>query len=197
MIEHQLIIVDCLQSNDETLKRITLDLLYKMTNETNLEVIADKLVHYLKTTTNKDFKQDLVNKLINLNERLAPTQEWFINMMNVVLEFGSEYITNSGLNSFIKLILENFTELGEDFGEFIIDIYKEIILRSNLPDNMMKIVAFVFGEIGNRTYKDLEIKKNLADLLANQLNNQFENQMTKGTIVSAIYKLNPNHPVLI
>ena len=33
-----MVVVDCLENNDETLKRETLELLFKMTNANNLEV---------------------------------------------------------------------------------------------------------------------------------------------------------------
>jgi AP-4 complex subunit epsilon-1 len=42
--EHQMIVVDCLEDPDETLKRKTLDLLYKMTNLTNVVFISGKLM---------------------------------------------------------------------------------------------------------------------------------------------------------
>ena len=37
-------IVDCLESSDDTLKKETLELLFKMTNENNVEVILNKLI---------------------------------------------------------------------------------------------------------------------------------------------------------
>jgi AP-4 complex subunit epsilon-1 len=41
-------IIDCLESNDETLKRETLELLFRMTNVSNITSIIDKLLLYLK-----------------------------------------------------------------------------------------------------------------------------------------------------
>ena len=45
---HQQVIVDCLEENDETLKKNTFELLYKMTDTNNVEVIVDKMITYLK-----------------------------------------------------------------------------------------------------------------------------------------------------
>jgi len=63
VVEHQLTVVDCLESKDETLKRETLELLYKMTNSNNIISIVDKLVFFIKSTTDPHFKKDLVNKI--------------------------------------------------------------------------------------------------------------------------------------
>jgi AP-4 complex subunit epsilon-1 len=41
-------VVDCLEDADDTLKLKTLDLLFKMTNNQNVEPIVEKLLSYLK-----------------------------------------------------------------------------------------------------------------------------------------------------
>jgi AP-4 complex subunit epsilon-1 len=53
------------------------------------------------------------------------------------------------LNNFFKLIVDNFNEIGIEFGEFIVDIYLEILLKPNLSDNMIKLIVWVVGEIGS------------------------------------------------
>jgi AP-4 complex subunit epsilon-1 len=45
--EHQLIVLNALEDSDETLKKKTLDLLYRMTNPMNSMAIMEKLLSYL------------------------------------------------------------------------------------------------------------------------------------------------------
>jgi AP-4 complex subunit epsilon-1 len=59
VIEHQMTIVDSLESTDDTLKKETLELLFKMTNSNNIEVILNKLISFLKTSTDPSFRKDL------------------------------------------------------------------------------------------------------------------------------------------
>jgi AP-4 complex subunit epsilon-1 len=47
-VEHQMTVVECLENQDETLKRKTFQLLFKMTNSTNVEIIVEKLINFLK-----------------------------------------------------------------------------------------------------------------------------------------------------
>lgn len=59
VLDHQLTVVDCLESQDDTLKKETLELLFKMTNNNNFEVIIQKLISFLKTSTDPAFRKDL------------------------------------------------------------------------------------------------------------------------------------------
>lgn len=74
--------VECLESSDETLRKQTLDLLFKMTNHHNVLTIVAKLMGYLNTADNQQFKASLVQKVALLSERFAPDQQWYITIMN-------------------------------------------------------------------------------------------------------------------
>ena len=45
---HQLAVIDCLEDPDETLKKKTLELLYRMTTTENVEIVVDKMLTFLE-----------------------------------------------------------------------------------------------------------------------------------------------------
>lgn len=94
--EHQLVVIDCLEDPDETLKRKTLDLLYSMTNPQNVTVIVQKLTQYLQTSTDQYLRQELVSRINQLAEKYAPSNEWFIATMNNVFELSGSTSTSVG-----------------------------------------------------------------------------------------------------
>ena len=59
-----------------------------MTNQSNVTVIADRLISYLRQTTNEYVRVDIVAKITQLAERFAPDNQWFIQTMNAVFELG-------------------------------------------------------------------------------------------------------------
>jgi AP-4 complex subunit epsilon-1 len=189
-LDHQLVVVDCLESRDETLKRETLDLLYKMTNQNNVGVIVEKLIHYLKGASDAHFKKDLVNKITQITERYAPSSEWYISAMNTILEYGSEFVDEGILTNMLKFMEEKLQEFGEEFGVFLINTYGESVLKGNIPDVMSKIVAWVFGEVGNKIYStDPEKLTSLIQILCNIIEQHHEDEYTKGWILTAVSKL--------
>jgi AP-4 complex subunit epsilon-1 len=87
---------------------LTLDLLYKITNGSNIEVISKKMLTTLHSSTDSYFRQNLVNRICELAERFAPSHQWYIDTMHVLFEFGSEYITLDVLNNYLKLVADNY-----------------------------------------------------------------------------------------
>eukprot|EP00001_Collodictyon_triciliatum_P016755 03141_5 len=69
---HQGIVIDSLEDPDETLKRKTLDLLFKMTNPANVTFVVSRLIKYLRSTIDVYLRTELVSRITQLAERYAP-----------------------------------------------------------------------------------------------------------------------------
>ena len=107
VMNYQNIIVDCMEVNDETLKKNTFELLYKMTNLKNVEVIVEKMMNYLKKTTLEiQSKKDILQKITELTERFAPNKTWFIKVMNELFVNFGDMISDDILSKLISIISE-------------------------------------------------------------------------------------------
>jgi hypothetical protein len=188
--EHQLMIVDCLEHPDESIRRVTLELLYKTTNSNNLEVIIEKMVKTLKSTWDERLKRDLVYKIYELNERLAPDPEWFVHKTNILFQYGSECISSSMLARTVKTIEANLAMADDQsFGSNLIQVYYDYI-QQPLPDVFIKLIARIYGEVGSVIYAD---DPSSLEQIGFQLRNLLEHKMvhadTKNWIYSALAKI--------
>jgi len=150
-LNYQTLVVDCLESTDDTLKVKTLDLLYKMTNKQNVEAIVDRLLNYLKEAPiEAGSRKDLVQKISSLGERFAPNQNWYVRNMNKLFEIGGDQITVELTNKFIFSISEYERESdSEKFRDNTIKIYLKILKKNpNIPDSLMQVIAWILGEYG-------------------------------------------------
>ena len=88
----------------------------------------EKMVKYLKSTTDERFKKDLVMKIYELNERLAPDPDWFVSKINILFQFGSECISSAMLAKTIKIIEDNLSIADDSsFGTNLIQNYYDYI----------------------------------------------------------------------
>ena len=65
-----------------------------MTNPSNVTVITEKLIGYLRHTRDEYIRSDLVSKVTQLAERFAPDNLWFIQTMNDIFELGTQLLQN-------------------------------------------------------------------------------------------------------
>lgn len=196
VINHQQIIVDCLEENDETLKKNTFDLLYKMTTTENVEVIVDKMMKYLKFSTLENHgRKDTLFKITELAERFAPDKGWFIKIMNQLFVNFGDLITDEILSKLIKLINEWESETDEEeFKQFTIENYQAIIENyASLPDSLVKLMAWVLGEYGKKLYKNDEQKLiSILQMLEYLLSKSYDDETTKCMLITAITKIHSN-----
>ena len=197
VMSHQKIIVDCLEENDETLKKNTFELLYKMTNLKNVEVIVDKMMNYLKhTTLENQSKKDILQKITELTERFAPNKTWFIKVMNDLFVNFGDMITDEILSKLVAIISEWESETDDlkEFKKYTIENYATIVENySVLSESFVKLMAWVIGEYTCKLYvNDTEKIKGIIQMLSYLLNKTYDDDMTKCLLISAIAKINSN-----
>ena len=72
------------QDPDDTLKRKTFELLYKMTKSSNVEVIVDRMIDYMININDNHNKTEIASRCVELAEQFAPSNQWFIQVISVL-----------------------------------------------------------------------------------------------------------------
>ena len=88
---HKTTITDCLKDHDLVIKKKALDLLYKITNQSNVKSIVKELINYLLVAEN-DFKKELSNKICMCCEKYAPNKKWHVDTVMKVLTLSEHHV---------------------------------------------------------------------------------------------------------
>ncbi|KAL9184430.1 hypothetical protein ACHAXT_002516 [Thalassiosira profunda] len=154
--DHQLAVIECLEDHDETLLRKTLDLLYRMTNPVNVEFITDRLLHFLRGSTDPYLKSDLTTKVCTIAERYAPNNAWYVRTITELFKIAGDLVDPAVATNLTSLIAEG-TGNEEDDEEADMVLRKQAVelyvnLLGNPPNRMPRVLvetlAWVLGEYG-------------------------------------------------
>ena len=197
VMNYQNIIVDCMEENDETLKKNTFELLYKMTNLKNVEIIVEKMMNYLKKTTLEiQSKKDILQKIIELTERFAPDKTWFIKIINDIFVNFGDMVSDEILSKLINIISDWEKEIEDlnEFKKYTVENYATIVENyATISESFVKLMAWIIGEYTNKLYLNDEEKiKGILEMLTYLLNKHYDNEMTKCFLISAITKIHSN-----
>ena len=146
--DHQVFVVRCLESNDDSMKRITLELLYKNTNSNNIDIIVNKLVQTLVSSNDKGFRQSLTDKVFDLAVRFSRSDVWFLRVVRVLILHAPEYITSAMVNSILPVFTESWTDEPEFAKELTFTFAEMLETTDGQPsDVLMRLFSWVVGNI--------------------------------------------------
>lgn len=191
--DHQLAVIDCLEDPDETLKRKTLDLLYRMTNAVNVEFIVDKLLHFLSNSVDEYFKSALVEQISQCAERFAPSNTWYVQTISKVFELAGDKVKPAVVQTLIQLIAEGSEEEKEgdedeedELRVEAVDNFLVLLDKPKLSPLLLQTIAWVLGEYGylSKTHSKEDIMIKLGKFCKHSLA-----PVVKSTIISALAKL--------
>lgn len=150
--QHQLAVIDCLEDPDDTLKRKTFELLYKMTKSSNVEVIVDRMIDYMISINDNHYKTEIASRCVELAEQFAPSNHWFIQTMNKVFEHAGDLVNIKVAHNLMRLIAEGFGEdddtADSQLRSSAVESYLHIIGEPKLPSVFLHVICWVLGEYG-------------------------------------------------
>ncbi|KAB2017753.1 hypothetical protein ES319_D08G184300v1 [Gossypium barbadense] len=150
--QHQLAVIDCLEDPDDTLKRKTFELLYKMTKSTNVEVIVDRMIDYMNSINDNHYKTEIASRCVELAEQFAPSNQWFIQTMNKVFEHAGDLVNIKVAHNLMRLIAEGFGEdddtADSQLRSSAVESYLHILGEPKLPSVFLQVICWVLGEYG-------------------------------------------------
>ncbi|KAG9143583.1 hypothetical protein Leryth_020801 [Lithospermum erythrorhizon] len=150
--QHQLAVIDCLEDPDDTLKRKTFELLYKMTKSSNVEVIVDRMIDYMINISDNHYKTEIASRCVELAEQFAPSNQWFIQTMNKVFEHAGDLVNIKVAHNLMRLIAEGFGEDDADADSQLrssaVESYLRIVGEPKLPSAFLQLICWVLGEYG-------------------------------------------------
>ncbi|XP_026565704.1 AP-4 complex subunit epsilon-1 [Pseudonaja textilis] len=149
-LQHQMTIIECLEHPDPIIKRETLELLYRITNEQNVTVIVQKMLDYINQSKEEYAIINISGKIAELAEKYAPNNEWFIRTMNAVFSVGGDKMHPDILNSFLRLLAEGFEDEKEDIQLrfHAVQSYLSLLEDKNAvyPQKFLQVMSWVLGE---------------------------------------------------
>ncbi|XP_028092742.1 AP-4 complex subunit epsilon-like [Camellia sinensis] len=141
--QHQLAVIDCLEDPDDTLKRKTFELLYKMTKSSNVEVIVDRMIDYVININDNHYKTEIASRCVELAEQFAPSNQWFIQTMNRVFEHAGDLVNIKVAHNLMRLIAEGFGEdddtADSQLRSSAVESYLHIIGEPKLPSAFLQV----------------------------------------------------------
>ena len=190
--DHQMFVVNCLESTDDTIKRITLDLLCKNTKSSNLETITSKLLKSLVTTNDKSFKTELTKQIFDLAVRYSTDFKWFVEKLIVLLKNSSDNFNETMIINTIKILDENFRD-DSSVGKFLIENFFGFFKENSLSDVTVKLISWVIGNISLRVNTSPSDLHQSFQALQALYNFKLANEETRIWILDALFNLSRLH----
>lgn len=189
--EHQLAVIDCLEDPDDTLKRKTLDLLYKMTKPANVEVIVERMIQYMRGVQDVHTKTEITAQIVELAERFAPTNIWYLQTMNAVFELSGDLVQPKVAHDLMRLIAEGSGEDDEESDSLLrtsaVESYLKLLEEPKLPSVLLQVICWVLGEYGTAdgAHSAVDIIARLCDIAEGHSSDN----VVRGYVISAITKV--------
>lgn len=177
--KHLSTILKSLKSNDISIKRRALDLLYLMCTQNTSKRIVEELLEYTEEKADLVIKEELVLKIAILAEKFADNLIWYIDSVIKLISSSGDYVTDDIWFRIIQMIVGFGKESNSELQKYAaLKLFSSI----NIPhahENLIRIAAFVISDYAPLLVESGKDPQKLFDVL----NRHFSLCSEKGNII--------------
>lgn len=188
--ESHLLMLQSLESPDETIRQVSIEILFKTVNEQNVQLVCDRVESYLVVTTDSALKSKTIAKYYDMLQNKSPDGKSFLKRALTLLSLGSSNCSMDVVNKLVGSIQEIVTySEGELPVDELLGVFEEHFAANPITDQLAQVFAWF---IGAYVFQASNLPDSEAFVLSTfdyLLSQKFELEATYSFIYSALSKL--------
>lgn len=187
---YQLLLLDSLSSVDETIRQITIEILFKTVNSQNIEMICQHVESYISLTSEVTQKGKSIEKYFDLLQNKSPDGKWFLKKSLVLLSIGGSHIsmnlTNRIIGSLQEIIIYAENQI---FVDDLLLVFEEHFSINPINDALIQTFSWFMGAYIYQVTTIQDIDSFVISTYEHLLSQNFEQESTYSIIFSSLSKL--------
>ncbi|XP_071942555.1 AP-4 complex subunit epsilon-1-like [Antedon mediterranea] len=146
--KHQMVVIDCLNDSDNTIQIKTLELLYKMCNSSNVDVICNQYLEYLENNKDVYIKKTILQRIFEMANNYGQKCMWYVDTVNKVLLIAGDQVNVQQRNQIITQIKDIGRWKDADAVHMqALQVYYQLLCATTIQSQaLFQIAVWVVGE---------------------------------------------------
>lgn len=136
-------VISQLRDKDISIKRKCVDLLFNISDASNIEHIAAELLDFLPLSDSQ-IRKDIITVLAAIIESHATNHRWYLDTSLSLLMVGGSSVSTQIWQRVVRFVVNN-----DDVQPYATKAVYEYLQQSHCSDNTLKVGAYILGEYGH------------------------------------------------
>ncbi|KAI8898318.1 adaptin N terminal region-domain-containing protein [Globomyces pollinis-pini] len=145
---HRATVLDCLRDPDISIRRRALDLSFYLITPANIRILTRELLSFLEVAEN-DSKSSISTRICDYAGRYRPNKRWEIDTVIRVLRVAGQYVDQSVINHFVKLVTTGDRVVYQYAVEKLYRLIKDQTDTILLQEGLLQAAFWCLGEYGD------------------------------------------------
>merc|ERR1740117_986405 len=177
-----------LKDNDNSIRKVALDLLYWTCDKDNSREVVTELLKYLVHFA-YNLREELVLKIAILAEKFAVNLRWYIDVVLQLISIAGDFVSDDIWHRVVQIVTNN-----DDLQDYAASTCFKFLSAPTVHETGIKVGAYILGEFGHRIKDKAVTGEKIFNVLRAKCRTA-QNE-TKALILSSFIKMANTHDEL-